>query len=93
MAPNGTGGTDHGTGTAAFLLGGAVAGGRVVTKWPGMAADRLYQNRDLAATTDLRSVFKTVCERRLAWDRATVKHKVFPDSVDAPVMGDLVRGA
>lgn len=91
VAPNGTGGTDHGTGTAAFLLGGAVAGGRVVTKWPGMSSDRLYQNRDLAATTDLRSVFKTVCERRLGLDSATVEHKVFPDSIDAPVMSDLVR--
>jgi uncharacterized protein (DUF1501 family) len=91
VAPNGTGGTDHGTGTAAFLLGGAVAGGRVVTKWPGMAADRLYQSRDLAATTDLRSVFKTVCERRLGIDSATVEHKVFADSIDAPVLSDLVR--
>jgi uncharacterized protein (DUF1501 family) len=91
VAPNGTGGTDHGTGTAAFLLGGSVAGGRVVTKWPGLSSGRLYQNRDLAATIDLRSVFKTVCKQRLGLDTATVEHKVFPDSIDAPVMGDLLR--
>jgi uncharacterized protein (DUF1501 family) len=91
VAPNGTGGTDHGTGTAAFLLGGSVAGGRVITKWPGLSANRLYQNRDLAATTDLRSVFKTVCQRQLGLDAATVEKKVFPDSVDSPLMSDLLR--
>jgi len=91
VAPNGTGGTDHGTGTAAFMLGGSVAGGRVITKWPGLSANRLYQNRDLAATTDLRSVFKTVCQRQLGLDAATVEKKVFPDSVDSPLMSDLLR--
>ena len=91
VAPNGTGGTDHGTGTAAFMLGGSVAGGRVVAKWPGLASERLYQNRDLAATIDLRSVFKTACERRLGLDHATIAQKVFPDSTDAPAMSDLLR--
>ena len=91
VAPNGTGGTDHGTGTAAFMLGGSVAGGRVVTKWPGLASERLYQNRDLAATIDLRSVFKAVCECRMGLDHATVAQKVFPDSTDAPAMSDLLR--
>ena len=35
---NGTRGTDHGTGTVAFVLGGAVAGGRVVADWPGLGS-------------------------------------------------------
>ena len=91
VAPNGTGGTDHGTGTVAFILGGSVAGGRVIAKWPGLSTDRLYQNRDLAATTDLRSVFKTVCRRQLGLDSATIEEKVFPDSIDSPVMSDLLR--
>jgi uncharacterized protein (DUF1501 family) len=91
VAPNGTGGTDHGTGTAAFLLGGNVAGKRVISNWPGLAPDRLYQSRDLAATIDLRSVFKTLCQRQLGLDAATVEKKIFPDSIDAPVMGDLLR--
>ena len=48
-AVNGTRGTDHGTGTAAFLLGGAVRGGRVIADWPGLSARALYQGRDLEA--------------------------------------------
>src|SRR6202042_2605922 len=51
---NGTRGTDHGTASAAFLLGGAVAGGRVVADWPGLSARSLYQQRDLKPTLDLR---------------------------------------
>src|SRR5262245_59895438 len=54
-ATNGTRGTDHGTGAAAFLLGGAVAGGRVVADWPGLGARSLYEGRDLKPTTDLRA--------------------------------------
>jgi uncharacterized protein (DUF1501 family) len=91
VAPNGTGGTDHGTGTAAFLLGGNVAGGRVVSNWPGLSADRLYQGRDLAATLDLRSVFKTLCQHQFGLDETTVENKIFPDSHGAPAMGDLLR--
>src|SRR5207253_5350414 len=50
-AANGTGGTDHGTGAAAMLLGGGVKGGRVLADWPGLAQGALYQGRDLAPTT------------------------------------------
>ena len=57
---NGTNGTDHGTATVAFLAGGAVNGGRVVTQWPGLSQNRLYQGRDLYPTMDLRAVLKGV---------------------------------
>ena len=53
---NGTRGTDHGTGTVAFVLGGAVAGGRVAGTWPGLNDTNLFENRDLAPTTDLRTI-------------------------------------
>ncbi len=49
VAVNGTRGTDHGTATCAFLSGGAVAGGRVIADWPGLANGDLYQQRDLQA--------------------------------------------
>ncbi len=55
---NGTEGTDHGTATVAFLVGGAVKGGRVLADWPGLADKALFQQRDLAPTTDLRAVLK-----------------------------------
>jgi uncharacterized protein (DUF1501 family) len=67
---NGTGGTDHGHANVMLVLGGAVKGGKVYGKWPGMAAEQLYQNRDLAITTDFRQVlgeaaFKTLGARNL----------------------------
>jgi len=51
--PNGTGGTDHGQASVAMLLGGAVAGGKVVADWPGLSSAALYEGRDLKPTTDL----------------------------------------
>lgn len=90
-APNGTRGTDHGTGAAAFLLGGAVAGGQVHARWPGLSANRLYQGRDLAPTTDLRSVFKAVLVRHLEIPAADVDRVVFPGSREAKPLGSLIR--
>jgi len=57
---NGAAGTDHGTGYAMLVLGGRVRGGRVLGRWPGLSSSQLYQNRDLAATTDFRDVFQEV---------------------------------
>jgi uncharacterized protein (DUF1501 family) len=59
-AVNGAAGTDHGTGYAMLVLGGRVRGGRVLGRWPGLGRAQLYQNRDLAATTDFRDVFQEV---------------------------------
>ena len=55
---NGSDGTDHGTATAAFLIGGAVAGGRVLADWPGLAKGQLFEDRDLQPTLDIRAVAK-----------------------------------
>ena len=62
---NGTKGTDHGTGTVAFVLGGAVAGGRVAADWPGLGAGQLLEDRDLQPTPDLRSVAKGLLAQHL----------------------------
>lgn len=86
-APNGTGGTDHGTAAAAFLAGGPVAGGRVLSDWPGLASSDLYQGRDLAPTLDLRSVFRAVLEQHLALPADAVDRAVFPDSRVRPLAG------
>lgn len=53
---NGTRGTDHGTASASFVLGGGVRGGRVIANWPGLGAGKRFEDRDLAVTTDLRSM-------------------------------------
>jgi uncharacterized protein (DUF1501 family) len=62
---NGNRGTDHGHGTAMLALGGAVRGGRVYGHWPGLARERLFEGRDLAVTTDFRSLFTEIAVRHL----------------------------
>lgn len=63
-AQNGSGGTDHGHGTAMIALGGTVAGG-VHGGWPGLAPDDLYHGRDLAVTTDFRDLFAEIVREHL----------------------------
>lgn len=79
-AINGTGGTDHGTGGAAFLAGGAVKGGRVLGDWPGIGRAQLNEGRDLLATTDMRGLFKGVLREHLLVADAALAGPVFPDS-------------
>ena len=90
-AINGTRGTDHGTGAAAFLLGGAVAGGRVIADWPGLARGSLHENRDLKPTRDLRTVMKGVLHDHLGVSASALEGKVFPDSGTAQPLAGLVR--
>jgi uncharacterized protein (DUF1501 family) len=89
-AINGTRGTDHGTATVAFLVGGAVAGGRVIADWPGLSTGALYQGRDLAATLDLRSVLKGLLTEHLSVPAGALD-TVFPDSAAAKPLRGLLR--
>jgi len=88
--PNGTGGTDHGTATAAFVMGGAVNGGRVIAKWPGLSNAQLYQSRDLAPTSDTRSICKAILRDHLGLPLDAIDRVVFPESVDVRPLEDLV---
>ncbi|HWA93815.1 MAG TPA: DUF1501 domain-containing protein [Terracidiphilus sp.] len=72
---NGTGGTDHGHANAMFVLGGTVKGGRVYGKWPGLENEQLNQNRDLALTTDFRTVLGEVVSRTIGAEKMDL---VFP---------------
>jgi len=90
-AVNGTRGTDHGTGAAAFLLGGAVKGGRVIADWPGLSSRALYQGRDLQPTLDLRSVLKGVLEEHLQIPGRAIESNVFPGSGSAKPLTGLIR--
>jgi uncharacterized protein (DUF1501 family) len=91
VAVNGTGGTDHGTATCAFLAGGAVTGGRVVADWPGLANSALYEGRDLRPTTDLRSILKGVLAAHLGAGESGLEEKVFPASRAARPLEGLVK--
>ena len=90
---NGTDGTDHGTGTVAVLVGGALNGGRVVADWPGLKPADLYEGRDLAPTTDLRAVMKGVLHDHLRLDQQALASTVFPGSGDVRPMGGLLRAS
>jgi uncharacterized protein (DUF1501 family) len=89
---NGTGGSDHGTGAAAFLVGGAVQGGRVIADWPGLKSNQLYQGRDLAPTADLRAVMKGLLADLFRITPSTLSDKVFPDSAAIKPMPGLLIG-
>ena len=71
-AHNGTGGTDHGTGSAALLFGGAVAGGRVIADWPGVKTAELYEGRDLMPTLDVRRLFAGLLSEHLRLPESAV---------------------
>ena len=87
---NGTGGTDHGTGTVAFILGGAVAGGRVRADWPGLSDSRLLEARDLQPTMDLRALAKGLLTAHLGLDAAAVL-RAFPGSEAVAATSGLLR--
>ncbi len=87
---NGTKGTDHGTATVAFVLGGAVAGGRVAGQWPGLGPGKLFEDRDLAPTTDLRSVAKGLLVAHLGVPGSAL-NAVFPGGEAVGPMHGLIR--
>ena len=65
VAENASAGTDHGTGSLAYLLGGGVNGGQVVGSWPGLDLPNLEMGEDLKITTDLRTVLSELLTKRL----------------------------
>jgi uncharacterized protein (DUF1501 family) len=87
---NGTRGTDHGTGTAALIVGGAVRGGRVLADWPGLGARERYQGRDLRPTLDVRALAKGLLRDHLAVPERALAD-VFPASQPVAPAAGLVR--
>ena len=78
--PNGTAGTDHGEGSLAMLLGGAVAGGKVIADWPGLSAAALYEGRDLKPTTGLDSLIAGAVSQHYDLEPARVMATLFPQT-------------
>ena len=75
---NGSGGTDHGTGGALLVAGGAVRGGQVLGRWPGLAEAELYDRRDLMPTSDVRDWAAQVMAGLYGLDRSVLEATVFP---------------
>ena len=89
VAINGSRGTDHGTAAAAFALGGAVRGGRVIAQWPGLGDRDLHEGRDLRPTLDLRALLKAALAAQLGTSEAALETQVFPDSRGVPPLEGL----
>lgn len=90
-ATNGTGGTDHGTGSVGMVLGGAVAGGRVIADWPGLAPRDLYEARDLKPTTSLDSLIAGVASEGLGLDPQRTARALFSQTVATKPLTGIVR--
>jgi uncharacterized protein (DUF1501 family) len=75
---NGTAGTDHGTGGTMVVAGGAVRGGQMFGRWPGLAGTDLYQGRDLMPTSDVRAWAAMAMQGMFGLDRAVLEGAVFP---------------
>ncbi|MGB2662383.1 MAG: DUF1501 domain-containing protein [Candidatus Acidiferrum sp.] len=78
---NGNRGTDHGHANCMFVMGGDVQGGRVYGKWPGLNDHQLNEGRDLALTTDFRSVVGEILTKHLG---VTDLAPVFPGFGNSP---------
>jgi len=91
VASNGTGGTDHGTGAAAMLLGGAVQGGRVRADWPGLAPASLLEGRDLRPTLGLDTLIASACAEAFQIEPERTTRVLFPDVARARPLSGLLR--
>ncbi|WP_192871703.1 DUF1501 domain-containing protein [Variovorax sp. JS1663] len=90
-AANGTGGTDHGTGALAMLLGGAVQGGRILADWPGLRAADLHEGRDLRPTTRLDALIAAAAGECFGIEPQRLGRVLFPNGADSAA-GPGVRG-
>jgi uncharacterized protein (DUF1501 family) len=91
VAANGTGGTDHGTGAVAMLVGGAVNGGRVVADWPGLAAANLHDRRDLKPTLALDALVTATCAESFGLDPERIGRVLFPQASRGKSLPRLLR--
>lgn len=90
VAVNGTGGTDHGTGTAAMLIGGSVRGGRVLADWPGLSPAALFEARDLKPTLQLDAFIGGAVAGHFGVDPARTMAALFPESKRVAAVRGLV---
>jgi uncharacterized protein (DUF1501 family) len=84
LKENASGGTDHGSGSSMFVLGGGVNGGKVYGQWPGLSPEQLFGPGDLAPTTDFRTVLGEVVTKRLG---NSALDSVFPGFTEPAFLG------
>lgn len=91
VAANGTGGTDHGTGAVAMMVGGAVQGGRIVSDWPGLASANLLDGRDLKPTLALDTLVTAACAESFALEPDRLSALLFPQGARGKPVPRLLR--
>ncbi len=91
VAANGTGGTDHGTGAVAMMVGGAVQGGRIVSDWPGLANANLLDGRDLKPTLALDALVTAACAESFALEPDRLSKVLFPHGTRVKPLPRLLR--
>ena len=89
--PNGNLGTDHGTAGTLFLFGGALKGGRIIHKWPGLSDADLYEGRDLRPTIDIREVVNGVLHEHYGISQNTLINDIYPGSRGVGHIKGLIR--
>lgn len=90
-AANGTGGTDHGTASAALVAGGAVQGGRVIADWPGLAPSALHEGRDLRPTLGLDALIAQAAAEAFGLDPERTARALFPQMQTGKALPRLLR--
>lgn len=90
VAENGDGGTDHGHGNVMWLLGGGVRGGKVWGRWPGLNTPQLYEGRDLAITTDFRSVIGATLGGHFGLGKAQIASLLEHYQADSSLQGIVI---
>lgn len=75
---NGSRGTDHGTGGAMIMAGGAIKGGRAYGDWPGLGEGQLYADRDLMPTRDIRAYAAWAMHGFFGIDKDMLERTIFP---------------
>lgn len=90
-AANGTGGTDHGTGSTAMILGGDVNGGRVIADWPGLSNSELYEGRDLKPTINLATLIASIISASFKLDPTQVNKVLFAEASKTKTLEGLLR--
>ena len=90
VRPNGTQGTDHGEASLAMLLGGAVAGGKVIADWPGLGPSALYEGRDLKPTIGLDSLIAAAVAQHFGLEPPRVMKTLFPESSGSALTQTLI---
>jgi uncharacterized protein (DUF1501 family) len=88
---NGTGGTDHGTGSVAMIFGGDVNGGRVIADWPGLNQSNLYEGRDLKPTLNLDTLIASITSAIYGLAPDQISKVIFPNTNIGKPMEGLIK--